>query len=296
MLFGHIHDGVALAYVSDGVASIIATAEGNGSVRNTYRYKPYGSMLGRTGSGEADPPYLWLGLRGFTQSTTAFCDLQGKEEGWSIGLSSTTGMSVNAIGTGLNTISYVMGGNGNPSPLSYTFCDGCDSSTPDCDIPGGERVFCPIAGSIIAKVLFNEILDREKSKGACSVSWDVSFRLKFDKACIEMSPIDPKKKSAIDPLAKRCWLKKIDYECINEKGLIKRACPPGFKLPCTEKIFNFNHWELKLGSKIEQSDTKENAKVKLSQFSESKITINGKVIQGYCRKKAKPQPCPEPAV
>ncbi|MEX2242207.1 MAG: hypothetical protein WD716_00010 [Fimbriimonadaceae bacterium] len=50
-------------YVRDGLGSVVATTDTSGDVVNTYRYKPYGSQLSKTGAG-ADPKFLWIGAIG----------------------------------------------------------------------------------------------------------------------------------------------------------------------------------------------------------------------------------------
>ena len=51
-------------YLRDALGSVIGTVNQSAQVVNTYRHKPFGDQLARTGSG-ADPLYGWLGLDGY---------------------------------------------------------------------------------------------------------------------------------------------------------------------------------------------------------------------------------------
>lgn len=54
-------------YLTGPVGSVTATANDQGQVVNRYRYKPYGQLLAKTGSG-ADPRFLWVGSWGYRQT------------------------------------------------------------------------------------------------------------------------------------------------------------------------------------------------------------------------------------
>jgi hypothetical protein len=51
-------------YLTDALGSVTATVTGSGVVENTYRYKPYGEQLAKTGTG-SDPKFLWNGKWGY---------------------------------------------------------------------------------------------------------------------------------------------------------------------------------------------------------------------------------------
>jgi hypothetical protein len=51
-------------YLSDALGSVTATVSQSPAVVNTYRYKPYGAQLSKTGAG-ADPKFTWVGTRGY---------------------------------------------------------------------------------------------------------------------------------------------------------------------------------------------------------------------------------------
>jgi len=67
MLIGEITGGVMRNYGTDALGSVVDTAS-NGVVENTYRYKPYGGTLAKTGTA-ADPSFLWNGGSGYRATT-----------------------------------------------------------------------------------------------------------------------------------------------------------------------------------------------------------------------------------
>jgi len=63
-----------LDYLTDGLGSVTATLDQSAQVVNTYRYKPYGTQLAKTGTG-ADPAYTWVGTQGYRQTGRKFSDI-----------------------------------------------------------------------------------------------------------------------------------------------------------------------------------------------------------------------------
>ena len=63
MKIAQIKDGVRTDYLTDALGSVTATKNQSQQIVNTYRYKPYGKLLARTGLGD-DPRYLWTGNTG----------------------------------------------------------------------------------------------------------------------------------------------------------------------------------------------------------------------------------------
>lgn len=59
---GQTKDGVRTHYLPDAFGSVTATMSDAGVEENTYRYKPYGEVLAKTGVA-ADPRFLWSGQR-----------------------------------------------------------------------------------------------------------------------------------------------------------------------------------------------------------------------------------------
>jgi RHS repeat-associated protein len=58
--------GTRTGYLPDALGSVTATTQA-GAVVNTYRYKPYGTQLAKTG-GAGDPKFLWIGQWGYRSS------------------------------------------------------------------------------------------------------------------------------------------------------------------------------------------------------------------------------------
>jgi RHS repeat-associated protein len=61
--------GVRTDYLTDAIGSVTATVDQTGTVQNTYRYKPYGQSLAKTGSAP-DPAFLWIGSYSYRKQET----------------------------------------------------------------------------------------------------------------------------------------------------------------------------------------------------------------------------------
>jgi len=59
--------GVRTAYLTDALGSVTATVNSSQTVVNTYRWKPYGDRLAKTGAG-ADPTLGWVGTYGYRRT------------------------------------------------------------------------------------------------------------------------------------------------------------------------------------------------------------------------------------
>ena len=66
-ILGEETGGVRRDYLTDALGSVTATVTSAGAVENTYRYKPYGEQLAKTGTGN-DPKFLWSGKWGYLSS------------------------------------------------------------------------------------------------------------------------------------------------------------------------------------------------------------------------------------
>ena len=60
--------------LTDALGSVTATMDQNANVVNSYRYKPYGALLAKTGVG-ADPRFQWVGTQGYRQTQKKYSDL-----------------------------------------------------------------------------------------------------------------------------------------------------------------------------------------------------------------------------
>ena len=70
---GQTTAGVRTDYLTDALGSVVATVNSSAQVVNTYRYKPYGERLAKTGVG-ADPRFLWTGDTGSRRTERSFAD------------------------------------------------------------------------------------------------------------------------------------------------------------------------------------------------------------------------------
>ncbi len=73
-IFGEETAGTQTDYLTDALGSVTATVDQNAAVVNTYRYKPYGAQLAKTGVG-ADPKFRWVGVQGYRQTAREFSDV-----------------------------------------------------------------------------------------------------------------------------------------------------------------------------------------------------------------------------
>ena len=60
-------------YLTDALGSVTATVNQSAQVVNTYRYKPYGALLAKTGTGP-DPAFGWVGSQGYRPTKQNFSD------------------------------------------------------------------------------------------------------------------------------------------------------------------------------------------------------------------------------
>lgn len=70
---GETTNGVRTDYLTDALGSVVATVNQGAQVVNTYRYKPYGERLAKTGVG-TDPRFGWIGGRGSRRTARRFSD------------------------------------------------------------------------------------------------------------------------------------------------------------------------------------------------------------------------------
>lgn len=73
-ILGETTAGTRTDYITDALGSVVATADQNANVVNTYTYKPYGEQLAKTGAG-SDPKFRWVGVHGYRQTGKEFSDL-----------------------------------------------------------------------------------------------------------------------------------------------------------------------------------------------------------------------------
>ena len=72
-IIGEATNGVRTDYLMDALGSVTGTVNAACQVVNTYRYKPYGALLSKTGVGD-DPAFGWVGTQGYKQTNKKFSD------------------------------------------------------------------------------------------------------------------------------------------------------------------------------------------------------------------------------
>lgn len=70
---GEATDGARTDYLTDALGSVTATVDQSQNVLNTYRYKPYGGLLAKTGS-SPDPRFLWTGDTGSRTTGASYAE------------------------------------------------------------------------------------------------------------------------------------------------------------------------------------------------------------------------------
>jgi len=72
-LLGETGPGGRRFYGKDALGSVVATENKNGTLENTYRYKPYGGLLSKTGSAP-DPRFMWTGSTGSRTTGASYAE------------------------------------------------------------------------------------------------------------------------------------------------------------------------------------------------------------------------------
>jgi RHS repeat-associated protein len=72
-IVGETTSGVRTDYLVDALGSVTGTVNQSAQVLNTYRYKPYGALLAKTGTA-ADPKSQWVGTLGYRATSRAQSD------------------------------------------------------------------------------------------------------------------------------------------------------------------------------------------------------------------------------
>ena len=130
MLIGETSNGVRRGYLSDALGSVVATVDFNGAVENTYRYKPGGALLAKTGIAE-DPKCMFLGFLGVRHYSTRYSDAYAR---WRhFGYETATWSSRDILWPQEQAYVYAAG-----NPTTFTDADGLCVSC--CCVP---KVFWP---------------------------------------------------------------------------------------------------------------------------------------------------------
>ena len=102
-------------YLTDALGSVTATLNQSAQVVNTYRYKPYGTQLAKTGTG-ADPAFTWVGSQGYRQTSRKFADVYVRARHYSASTARwTTTDPLRWFSDDASAYAYA-----NSNPLTYT--------------------------------------------------------------------------------------------------------------------------------------------------------------------------------
>ena len=66
--------GTRIDYLTDALGNVTATVDQSANIINTYRYKPFGGLLAKTGAG-SDPAFQWVGAQGYRQTGKSYADV-----------------------------------------------------------------------------------------------------------------------------------------------------------------------------------------------------------------------------
>lgn len=128
-------------YGTDALGSVIATYDNTGKTENTYRYKPCGGLLAKTGT-TADPLFTWAGSLGYRQTGRGYSDLYVRARHYSAGLGVWT--TVDPLWPGSAPYGYSQG-----SPVGFSDPSGLDLSTGAVGCPSKSPCQRVLSGSVI---------------------------------------------------------------------------------------------------------------------------------------------------
>jgi RHS repeat-associated protein len=98
--------GTRTDYLTDALGSVTATMNQSAQVVNTYRFKPYGAQLAKTGVG-ADPAFRWVGQGGYRQTGKKFSDVYIRARHYDIQSGTWTTIDPLLLHNSRSTFSYV---------------------------------------------------------------------------------------------------------------------------------------------------------------------------------------------
>ncbi|RYG31782.1 hypothetical protein EON81_22120 [bacterium] len=204
---GQTTAGTRTDYLTDALGSVTATVTASAVVENTYRHKPYGQPLSKTGTG-IDPRFLWTGDTGSRTTGTSHAEQYNRLRHY--GVRQATWTAADPLWPSESPYGYVGGG---PTTTRDRFGLSGDPLSPFTTGPdfrcGSERL--------------------EKASSCCaSFRRLVSDKKKLGEAyqCVLASMV-PKPKNylaALMDLAART--KAMDGICSYRKGRVRLLCPP----------------------------------------------------------------------
>lgn len=94
-----------LDYLTDALGSVTATVNQSAQVENTYRYKPCGVRLAKTGAG-SDPAFQWVGSWGYRQTSKSYADTYVRARHYSSATARWISRDPIGYGDGMNLFAY----------------------------------------------------------------------------------------------------------------------------------------------------------------------------------------------
>lgn len=120
--------GSRLDYLTDALGSVTATMDQSANLVNTYRYKPYGAQLSKTGVG-TDPAFQFVGSRGYKQTGKKYSDIYVRKRHYSSDIGAwTSRVDLAAVLAGEPYYGY-----GSANPITYLDFDGNQPTKPPID-------------------------------------------------------------------------------------------------------------------------------------------------------------------
>jgi len=206
---GQTKDGVRTHFLTDALGSVTTTLSDAGQVENTYRYKPYGGLLAKTGVA-ADPRFMWRGSDGVRTVVSLMFNWPSANP-----YSSVLGCPVALSANHWRANGYSVGGN--PMVGDHKFCTGCKSTDPDC--PSLE-ILCKYQEGLDA---FAEIFRKiAKAKCVCGLRYVATVHLKIQSGCFEAKGVGVGKgEKEIPPV---CNMKAATIMCKSVTGHVEKKC------------------------------------------------------------------------
>jgi RHS repeat-associated protein len=192
--------GSRVDYLTDALGSVTATLNQSAQVQNTYRYKPSGSQLAKTGVA-ADPSFLWVGSQGYRQTGRKFSDFYVRARHYSSEEGRWTTKDPIGLDDG-DVVLYVYVGGRPTLLLDPEGLRGCKTPEPCCTAEAIEKHFaklpCPLGSwgnfnpsrdesscNVTRRLM---IYDPVKARGICAVIAERLLWIK--KSCDGIIPQD----------------------------------------------------------------------------------------------------------
>jgi RHS repeat-associated protein len=218
--------GTRTDYLTDALGSVTATLNQSAQVVNTYRHKPSGAQLAKTGVG-ADPAFRWVGKEGYRQTGKKWSSISVRLRHYDTDTGRWT--TKDPLGIRFPKYTYVRT---NPTtlvdPIGLLAGGGapCKPNDPQCSWPSILIDFCIPFAQLFADMVVNYYAG--KNRGACLCEVDFKGDITINvKACLFFSGAKPP--GTVTP----CWLSE-SFDCGAVSAQWANSCSnqPGCYAPC----------------------------------------------------------------